>query len=155
MRIPQVHFFLLFLSFAFMMSCNSIDEVSPDEIGFIDESLLEPVDISFEEMEKGNQLMRQRDPNCKFLGRIRQFRTEGDCKFLIELRSGRYVNPINALDIFNEYKNGRFVYLGVERVEEGPCDKGMPVYVTCISRISLKRDSFEIVERRIVGKKPE
>lgn len=141
MKISNIRFSLLFVFVCFMVSCTPNQEFPSVDEGFVDEAVLEPVDFSFEEVESEGQiqLMGDRDPECKFLGRIRKVRAGDDCQFLIELRGNRFLSPINVQEIYEKLKPGRFVYVGVERSAEGPCDKGIPAFITCISGLEIDR----------------
>ncbi|MEL6255744.1 MAG: hypothetical protein AAFR87_27310 [Bacteroidota bacterium] len=133
-------FFLL--AFVACISCESGLKVNPTGgLETIDESMLEPVDISFDEVE-GTDLERftTKGERCNKLARVRKVRREGECTFMIELRSGRFVNPINPEDLVGLLRNGRFLKVSLERAEEGPCDRGIPAYVYCASSLDVRRE---------------
>lgn len=152
MKINQIRFALFFIALSFMMACNPPQEIPGVDKGFIDESLLEPVDISFEEMEgESLQLMGERDEACKYLGRIRRIARQGDCQFVIELAGGRFISPINAREISRDLKSGRFVYIGIEKAAEGPCERGIPAFITCISGFEVRKEIERIENIQIGG----
>ncbi|MDW3647076.1 MAG: hypothetical protein R8P61_08440 [Bacteroidia bacterium] len=143
-------FSLFLLALVACLSCESDLKVNPaDALESIDESMLEPVDISFDEIEgTGLERFLTEGESCDKLARIRKLRREGECRFMIELRSGKFVNPINPHDLVDLMKNGRFLRVSLERAEEGPCDRGIPAYVYCASSLNISRDlpSYEDIK---------
>jgi len=137
-------FSLFLLALVACLSCETALKVNPaDALGSIDESLLEPVDISFDEIEgEGLERFTDEADSCNMLARVRRVRRAGDCVFMIELRNGRFVNPVNTEDLEGLLKNGAFLKVSLERVEEGPCDRGIPAYVFCASTLGSNRDQI-------------
>lgn len=157
MKISLIRFSLLFVFLAFAVSCTPDQDFPSIEEGFVDESLLEAVDYTFEEIESQLQMtLNDREPECKHLARIREIREQGECQYLIELRKGHFISPINIREFEGKVKSGRLVYVGLERAEEGPCDKGIPAFVTCMSSIDVERKLEEVSDLKVRdGKNPD
>ncbi|MEM8886352.1 MAG: hypothetical protein AAGD28_00040 [Bacteroidota bacterium] len=142
MIIKRFKFSLFLFALVACLSCESALKVNPaDALESIDESMLEPVDISFDEIE-GEDLERflTEGESCNRLARVRKLSREGSCRFMIELRNGKFINPINPQDLVELLRSGRFLKVSLERAEEGPCDRGIPAYVYCASSLDISRE---------------
>ena len=150
MIIKRVKFSLFIFALVACLSCESELKVNPaDVLETIDESMLEPVDISFDEIEgEGLERFLTEGESCNRLARVRKLSREGDCRFMIELRNGRFINPINPQDLVEVLKNGRFLKVSLERAQEGPCERGIPAYVYCASSLDIGRElpSYEDIK---------